>query len=409
MRGISPMNISKAVILAAGEGTRMHPLTYTRPKVMLPIAGKPILEHLLLAMKQVGIQDFIFICGYHDEIIRNYFGNGRKWNVDIQYTNQRKQLGTADALRMVEGSINEDFLMANGDVMIESQDIQHLIEKTGNVMSVIERQEVANLGVIEGQDGRIIRIYEKMAEPPSHLANAGIYLFTPDIFEAIGKTDKSVRGEYEITDSIQILIDSGKPVFYHIINKWLDLSYPWDLLTANEIIIANLLPRNLGEIEANVVIKGAISVGKGTIIRSGAYIVGPVIIGENCDIGPNCFIRPSTMIGDNCHIGAAVEVKNSLIMNGTKIPHFNYVGDSVIGENCNLGAGTKIANLKLDKKNISINGIDTKRRKLGAIIGDNVETGINACINVGTLIGNNTRVGPGALAHGIILPGSRVF
>ncbi len=117
--------------------------------------------------------------------------------------------------------------------------------------------------------------------------------------------------------------------------------------------MANLEPHNSGEIEANVVLKGAVSVDKGTIIRSGSYIVGPVIIGQNCDIGPNCFIRPSTAIGDNCHIGAAVEVKNSIVMNGTKIPHFNYVGDSVIGENCNLGAGTKIANLKLDKKNIT--------------------------------------------------------
>jgi bifunctional UDP-N-acetylglucosamine pyrophosphorylase/glucosamine-1-phosphate N-acetyltransferase len=134
-----------------------------------------------------------------------------------------------------------------------------------------------------------------------------------------------------------------------------------------------------------------------------------VIIGRSCEIGPNCYIRPCTAIGDNCHIGAAVEVKNSIIMRGSKIPHLNYVGDSIIGENCNLGAGTKIANLKLDKQNIKVNDVDTKRRKLGAIIGDSVETGINASINVGTTIGNNTQIGPGALAHGIILPRSKIF
>ena len=156
-------------------------------------------------------------------------------------------------------------------------------------------------------------------------------------------------------------------------------------------------------------LKGAVSIGKGTIVRSGTYIVGPVIIGSNCDIGPNCFIRASTAIGDNCHIGAAVEVKNSIIMSGSKVPHLNYVGDSVIGENCNLGAGTKVANLKLDKRNIFIDGKDTGRRKLGAIIGDNVQTGINSSINVGTLIGNNSFIGPGALAHGIISPGSKIF
>ena len=155
--------------------------------------------------------------------------------------------------------------------------------------------------------------------------------------------------------------------------------------------------------------KGLVSIGENTVVRSGSYIVGPTIIGRNCDIGPNCYIRASTSIGDDCHIGTAVEVKNSIIMKGTKIPHHNYVGDSVIGEECNLGAGTKIANLKIDKGNIVVTGIDTKRRKLGAIIGDRVQTGINTSINVGCIIGNDVRIGPGALAHGVISPHSRRF
>ncbi len=403
------MSITKAVILAAGEGSRMRPLTFTRPKVMLPIANKPILEHLLTEMKGVGLLDFIFIVGYHDELIRNYFENGEKWGVKIQYFNQRNRQGTADALRMVAGFIAENFLLANGDIIVNTQDLGRLVAQTGNGMSAIELKDVSGLGVIEGREGKVTRIYEKMANPPSHLANAGLYFFTPDIFRAIEKTTKSPRGEYEITDSIQILIDEGIPVSYHVISQWLDLSYPWDLLSANEKIMAELQPQNAGEIEANVVIKGAVSIGKGTTIRSGAYIVGPVIIGQNCDVGPNCYIRPSTAIGDKCHIGAAVEVKNSIIMSGTKIPHFNYVGDSIIGENCNLGAGTKIANLRLDKQNIKINNIDTKRRKLGAIIGDNVETGINASINIGTTIGNGSFIGPGALASGIISAGSKIL
>ena len=156
-------------------------------------------------------------------------------------------------------------------------------------------------------------------------------------------------------------------------------------------------------------IKGSVAIGRGTTVRSGSYIIGPVLIGQDCDIGPNCYIRPCTSIGDGCHIGGAVEVKNSIIMNGSKIPHHNYVGDSVIGEECNLGAGTKIANLRLDEQEIWVAGRETKRRKLGAIIGDRVETGINACINVGTMIGNNTQIGPGAIASGIISPDSKVF
>jgi bifunctional UDP-N-acetylglucosamine pyrophosphorylase/glucosamine-1-phosphate N-acetyltransferase len=164
-----------------------------------------------------------------------------------------------------------------------------------------------------------------------------------------------------------------------------------------------------GEIEENVVIKEPVSIGKGTVVKSGSYIIGPVVIGEDCDIGPNCYIRPSTAIGSRCHIGAAVEVKNSIIMNDTKIPHHNYVGDSVIGERCNLGAGTKVANLRLDDKEVIVSGKATGRRKLGVIMGDDVSTGINACINIGTVVGNNVKIGPGALAHGVISPNSKIF
>lgn len=193
------------------------------------------------------------------------------------------------------------------------------------------------------------------------------------------------------------------------IDNWLDVSYPWDLLSANEVLIKDLKGQILGEVEEGVSIKGIVDIGEGTVVRSGSYLVGPLVIGDNCVIGPNCYIRPSTAIGDNCHIGAATEVKNSIIMNNAKIPHHNYVGDSVIGENCNLASGTKIANLRLDNGEIEVSGIKTSRRKLGAILGDNIETGINSSINTGTIIGNNTFIGPGALASGIIAPDSRIF
>jgi bifunctional UDP-N-acetylglucosamine pyrophosphorylase/glucosamine-1-phosphate N-acetyltransferase len=205
------------------------------------------------------------------------------------------------------------------------------------------------------------------------------------------------------------MIDRGQRIAYQQIGRWLDLSYPWDLLPANERLLGGIKAQNLGEVEENVVIKGTVAVGKGTVLRSGAYIVGPVIIGQDCDIGPNCYLRSFTSIGDGCHIGNAVEVKNCIIMRGAKLPHHNYVGDSVIGEECNFGAGTKVANLRLDKQEVRVADIDTGRRKLGAIIGDRVETGINASLNVGSIIGSGTFIGPGALVNGVILPGSRVF
>ncbi len=399
----------KAIILAAGEGNRMRPLTYTRPKAMIPIANKPILEHLLIEASKAGIGEFIFIIGYHHEQVRDYFGSGDKWGVSIDYCTQRRQLGTADALKMTKGLVDGNFLVINGDIIVDQKGIKSLTDKTDNTMGVIKVKETKDLGVVEVSKGKVIRIHEKAEKPPSHMANAGLYLFTPAIFEAISRTPKSPRGEYEITDSLQLTIDKGHHLAYQEISYWLDLSYPWDLLPANESLLAGVESQNLGEIEDNVVMKGSASIGKNTVVRSGSYIVGPVVIGQNCEIGPNCYIRSCTSIGDGCHIGNAVEVKNSIIMSGSKIPHHNYLGDSIIGEDCNLGAGTKIANLRLDKKDIMVQGIDTKRFKLGAIIGDKVQTGINASINVGTMIGSNTHIGPGAIVSGVISPDSKLF
>ncbi len=387
----------------------MRPLTYTRPKVMLPMANKPILEHLLIEASKAGIGEFIFVVGYHDEQVRDYFGNGDEWGVSIDYCTQRKQLGTADALKMVEGLVDGSFLVINGDIIVGQGDIRRLADRGDNTLGVIEVEDTRDLGVVELGKDRVVRIYEKTGNPGSRMANAGLYLFTPDIFDAISKTSKSPRGEYEVTDSLQLMIDKERQVSYQEIGYWLNLSYPWDLLSANESLMNTLESSNQGEVEDNVVMKGAVSIGKGTVVRSGSYIVGPVIIGQDCSIGPSCYIRPSTAIGDGCHIGSAVEVKNSIIMRGTKIPHQNYVGDSVIGEDCNFGAGTKIANLRLDKQEIQVAGVDTGRRKLGAIIGDRVDTGINTCINVGSVIGNDTHIGPGAVASGVIAPNSMML
>ena len=399
----------KAVILAAGEGNRMRPLTYTKPKVMLPLANKPILEHLIIEMKKAGVKDYTIVVGYHAETIRQHFGDGAKWGVSIDYVTQRKQLGTAHAVKMVEGLVKDKFLLANGDVLLKADDIAKILAKDTTTLSLIEAKDTKDLGVVEVTGNKIKAIHEKVEKPPGNLVNAGVYLLTSEIFPAIAKTEKSPRGEYELTDSLQILLGEKHDISWIRIDHWLNLSYPWDLLTANESLMMEIEQQNLGAIEGNTVLKGLVSIGKGTVVRAGSYIQGPVIIGENCDVGPNCFIRPGTAIGDNCHIGSAVEIKNSIVMRGSKVPHHNYIGDSIIGEGCNLGAGTKIANLRLDKKDISVGIVETGRRKLGAILGDEVQTGINTSINVGSLIGDHTCIGPGAVVSGVVLPGSTIL
>ncbi len=400
----------KCVILAAGEGNRMHPLTYTRPKVMLPIAGKPILEWNLRNARAAGLKEFIFIVSYKSEMVREYFGTGKPWNVKIRYVNQGKPMGTAHAIGTAEPFVKECIVLC-GDTIFGVNDLKQIIKK-GTRIGLVKVDNAKEYGIVELKGKKVIKIHEKMEQPSSDIINAGVYHFNKSIFEHIRKTEKSPRGEFEITDSINMLVskESMEGVF---LNEWRDVVYPWHLLDANEELLKKIKTKIQGTIEKNVVIKGTVILGKGTIIHSGTYIEGPVMIGNNCKIGPNCYIRPFTTIGNSCHVGNACEVKNSIIMDHSNVPHLNYVGDSIIGQYCNLGAGTTIANLRLDKKNVPVvlNGkkIDTKRRKLGAIIGDNVQTGINATINIGSMIGNDVSIGPAGYVKGEVIPQAKIL
>jgi len=400
----------KCVILAAGEGNRMHPLTYTRPKVMLPIAGKPILEWNLLNARAAGLKEFIFVVSYKSEMVREYFGDGKPWNVKINYVNQGKAMGTAHAIGTVEPFVN-DCIVLCGDTIFGTNDIKQIAKK-GIKIGLVKIDNATEYGIVELKKNHVVKIYEKMEHPLSNIINAGIYHFNKHIFGAIQKTEKSPRGEFEITDSINMLV-SKEPMEGVFLKEWRDVVYPWHLLDANEELLKKLKTKIQGTIEKNVTVKGIVVAGKGTVIRSGTYIEGPVVIGNNCKIGPNCYIRPYTTIGDHCHVGNACEVKNSIVMDHSNVPHLNYVGDSIIGQHCNLGAGTTVANLRLDKNNIvvTLNGkkIDSKRRKLGMVMGDNVQTGINSIINVGTMIGNNVFIGLGAMAKGEIKPDTRIL
>ncbi len=391
----------KAVILAAGQGTRMGPLTCNRPKVMLPVANMPLLSHVMLSARDAGIREFVLVVGFGQEIIKRYFGDGSSLNVGIEYAHQKEQLGTADAVRSAKGFVKDRFLMLNGDIIVSPQHIRNMVEQSRDVvMTARYVDNPSEFGVLEVEDERVLRIIEKPEKPPTNLANAGIYVFPLAIFDAINKTRLSVRKEYEITESLQLLIDEGVGVgFLTLSGNWLDIGRPWDLLDANEHFLSGLKPEIKGEIEPLATLKGNVSVAECTVVRNGAYIVGPVIIGRNCDIGPNCYIRPGTSIGDDVRIGNAVEIKNSIIMNGTHIGHLSYVGDSIIGERCNFGAGTKVANLRHDGRTIRVRLkgklMDSGRRKLGTIMGDDVHTGINSMINVGAVVESGAMIAPG--------------
>jgi bifunctional UDP-N-acetylglucosamine pyrophosphorylase/glucosamine-1-phosphate N-acetyltransferase len=377
---------------------------------MIPIANKPILEWNLINAINAGIKEFVFVVSYKSEMVRSYFGDGKKWNINIEYVNQGEALGTGHAIGTVEKFVN-DFIVLCGDTIFGEQDIKNVISES-NSMGLFKIENAQEYGIVDTKGNKVVKIYEKMQEPFSNIINAGLYHFNKKIFEFIKKTKKSSRGEYEITDSINMMIEETDIKGVNL-EEWRDVVYPWNLLDANEEILKKIEKKINGIVEKNSTINGNVIIGKDSKIMSGSYIEGPVVIGDNCKIGPNCYIRPYTTIGNNCHIGNACEVKNTIILDNTNVPHQNYVGDSIIAENCNLGAGSKVANLRFDKKNISVvlngNKINTGRRKLGAIVGDNVQIGINAMLNVGSIVGNDCSIGIGSIADGEIKSGSKIL
>ena len=413
----------KAVVLAAGLGTRMRPLTFTKPKFLLPVAGKPALDHVLSLLKNGGIDEIAMVVGYGKEQIMERYGGGSNFGVKLEYLYQKKLLGTAKAVSLAEDFVGgERFLVMNGDTLVDQESLNTLLKryeelgsgkKFGGVMATIEVDEPEQFGIVFLKGGRVSEIVEKPKRIKSRLANAGIYVFDPEIFEAIKRTKLSKRGEYELTASMQILIESGNAIYTSPLNLWADIGRPWDLLVANEYFLQGQRGEIHGKVEVGAYVEDNVYVGEGSRIRSGSYIMGPTHIGRSCDIGPNCFIRPYTSIGEDVRIGNAVEVKNSIVMDHTNIGHLSYAGDSVIGSNCNLGAGTTIANLRLDEKPIKmeVGGkvVSSGRRKLGTIIADNVKTGINCTINVGVKIGPDSAVGPGAVVYTDVPPNTMVF
>jgi bifunctional UDP-N-acetylglucosamine pyrophosphorylase/glucosamine-1-phosphate N-acetyltransferase len=388
---------------------------------LIPVGERPVIEYSLKAVKEAGINEALIVVHYKAEQLKHILGDGSRYGLRIDYVDQTEMKGTADAIETLEPHVNEDFLLIYGDILTTSEVIKtvlegHIKEKPAVSMGIVEVERPEHYGIVKLEGDNVIDILEKpkTGEAPTNLANAGIYAFSQEIFEEIRKTSPSPRGELEITSTLKLLIEGKKKILGLRIpsNDWFDIGRPWDLLEANKWALSRMTPRINGMIEDSVHLIGLVTVAEGARVRSGAYVEGPAFIGQDSDIGPNCYIRPYTHIGRHAHIGNACEVKNSIIMDRTKIGHLSYVGDSVICEDCNLGAGTVIANYRFDAKPVKMmvkdEVLDTGRVKLGVILGDNIKTGINATLMPGVKIGNNCWIGPNVIVYRDVPPNTRV-
>lgn len=399
----------KAVVLAAGQGVRLWPLTENRPKHMIPIGGRPIISHIIESLRKNRVSDVLVIVGYKKEAIQNFLGDGGRLGLHVEYLIQPQIAGTADAIRLAEDYVgSEPFLIVYGDQLITARSVEkvltvHETYRNDNVMALVpvDRPEYYGLVSVEGSNVKGIIEKPSARDVIGNLVNAGLYVLKPEIFSAIRDTRKSKRGELEVTDSLQSLIRHGSEVKAALIDRdsWVDIGRPWDLLEANERVLKLCEHKIDGVVEEGAKVTPPVVISENASVRTGSVVMGPLFVGEGSELGPNCRIRPYTSIGKDVRIGPSCDIKNSIIMDGTKVPHLTYVGDSVIGERCNFGAGTNVANLRLDDATVKtpIRGriVDSGRRKLGVILGDDVKTGINASLMPGVKVGSRSWIGPG--------------
>jgi len=395
----------KAVIMAAGEGVRLRPLTSTRPKVMLSVAGKPILHHLLIEAKKAGIKEAVIIVRYLKEKVIDYFKD-KDLGMKLKFVEQGPDNGTAAAILAAEKEIQDTFVVLAGDTITEASVIRQVIDgHKGKITLGVKKVANPHLyGVVELSGDTVSIFEEKPQHPKTDLANLSIYCMDASIFSEIRSIPKSERGEYEIVN----LFVGAKAVV--VDGYWIDIAHPWDLLDVNEYLLKKM-EANLGEID-NSTIKGKVIMEPGAKIIN-SYVEGIAYIGANTIIGPNAYLRGVSAIGADCSIGESTTVKNSIIFDKVNAKHLAYIGDSVIGEGVNFGAGTQIANYRFDESTINVQTergwANTGKKKFGAVVGDGVKFGVLSCTMPGKLIGEGSWISSGVVVNKNVPARSRVY
>ncbi|WP_254545134.1 bifunctional sugar-1-phosphate nucleotidylyltransferase/acetyltransferase [Halomarina pelagica] len=404
----------QAVILAAGEGTRMRPLTHSTPKPMLPVADRPLVAHTADCAVRAGAEELVVVVGYEADDVREYFGEEYA-GVPVRFAVQEEQLGTGHAVNCAREHIDGDFAVLYGDNLYDAPSIERLFSR-GPSVAAYRVENPTNYGVltledetrgvsdqsseggIDSRDGeRVVDIVEKPDEPPTDLANAGAYVFPEEARDWLD-VPKSERGEHEFTDVLARVIDEHEVQAVEV-ERWMDVGRPWELLAANEWKLADLEPRVEGEVRGDADLRGPVVVEAGAVVEAGVVIEGPALIRSGASVGPNAYVRGATLVGEDCHVGHSVELKNSVVMRGTNVPHLSYVGDSLLGPGVNLGAGTNVANLRHDggdvRQTVKGERVSTGRRKYGVVAGDGAKTGINTSLAPGVVLSPGATTAPG--------------
>jgi UDP-N-acetylglucosamine diphosphorylase / glucose-1-phosphate thymidylyltransferase / UDP-N-acetylgalactosamine diphosphorylase / glucosamine-1-phosphate N-acetyltransferase / galactosamine-1-phosphate N-acetyltransferase len=385
----------KAVILAAGKGSKLNPFSNTRPIPMISVAGKALLDNSLFQLKKAGINDVYIIVGHHKEMIQDFVAEKSDSGMNIHCLEQKNNGGIGDAVLTVKEKISpgEYFLLIYGDTLTD----ENIYSKTQQsfhsfkcpVASICLPPSNESFGnVFLNAQMKINKIVEKpKGNNFGNYVLSGIFVLPESFFGLLEKNKRSME------KALKALVQEGELMASMWENEWLDIVYPWEILKANRIILDSWSESSIAKsaiMESNVTMQGVVNIEEGVVVKAGAVLEGPCSIGKGSYIGNNSLIRSYTSLGNNCSIGYGVELKNCVVLDNSGIGRLSFVGDSVIGENVDIGAGCMTVNRNLDWEKVQIkNGksvLPSGLKKLGAFIGDNVIVGAGNTIQPGTVI-----------------------
>src|SRR3972149_7504852 len=326
----------KGIILHGGHGTRLRPLTHTGPKQLLAIANRPMSQYALEDLHQAGITDIAIIIGnvYPDKV-KEFYGDGKTFGVKITYIFQDKPKGISHAIRLCKDFIGkEKFVVYLGDNVLRAGLVTYtkkfVSSKADAMILLCKVDDPSRFGIAELDGKKIKKIIEKPKNPASNLAVIGVYFLTPKIFDIIDKLKPSWRGELEITDALQMMMDNGLTIKYDTVTGWWkDTGTPDDILHANKLILDTIGTPNQFALNEGSKVQGKIVIGKNSSISRDSFVTGPAIIGDHCTIGPSARIGPYVSIGNNSVLKNC-DVENSIIMDGCKINSKIHITDSIV-------------------------------------------------------------------------------
>jgi UDP-N-acetylglucosamine diphosphorylase / glucose-1-phosphate thymidylyltransferase / UDP-N-acetylgalactosamine diphosphorylase / glucosamine-1-phosphate N-acetyltransferase / galactosamine-1-phosphate N-acetyltransferase len=378
-----------AVVLAAGEGKRLRPLTTHRPKPMLPAATKPVLEHVLDALIDAGVTDITVVVGYKRNRVQSYFGPTYR-NVAISYVTQHKQLGSGHALLAAEATVDEPLLVVNGDQLIDQRIVEDVIaahdsdDDRAATLGLIQQADVTRYGGVLLDGSRITELVENPRDERGYRLNAGVYAFDTVIFDAI-RASEPQAGERSLVEAITTLLSEDRTVAGVVSEgTWVDATYPWDLLRIADDLLADEVSGRLSPTAA---------------VHETATVVDPVAIGSDCVIGPGAVVGPNVCLGANVTIGSNATVERSVLDVDTRVGNGATLTDCVTGCGVRIGPNSTVVGGPGD---VEVGDEIHRGRALGAVLADHVRDGGGVTYESGTVVGHETVCHSGTTVCGTI-------